>query len=96
MFKLASLAVLAAAASKVAAHGGVLSYGWDGQWYWGWQPYNSPTGQTTIQRPWSSYNPITDAADATISCNDDGTSGALQLTGTVAAGTAITAYWNQG
>lgn len=26
---------------------------------------------------------------------DDGTSGALQLTGTVAAGTPITAYWNQ-
>lgn len=26
---------------------------------------------------------------------DDGTSGALQLSGTVAAGTPITAYWNQ-
>ena len=41
-------------------------------------------------------NPIQDATDPTISCNDDGSSGALQLTATVAAGTAITAYWNQG
>lgn len=40
-------------------------------------------------------NPITDATDSTIACNDDGTSGALQLTATAAAGTAITAYWNQ-
>lgn len=74
----------------------ILSYGWDNQWFWGWQPYDTPTGQTTIQRPWSSYNPITDATSSTIACNDDGTSGALQLTGTVAAGTPITAYWNQG
>ena len=40
-------------------------------------------------------NPIQDATDKTIACNDDGTSGALQLTATVAAGTPITAYWNQ-
>lgn len=40
-------------------------------------------------------NPITDATDPTIACNDDGTSGALQLTATVAAGSSITAYWNQ-
>lgn len=40
-------------------------------------------------------NPIQDATDKTIACNDDGTSGALQLTATVQAGSAITAYWNQ-
>ncbi|KAG6908920.1 Esterase/lipase/thioesterase [Tephrocybe rancida] len=40
-------------------------------------------------------NPITNAADSTIACNDDGSSGALQLTATVAAGSSITAYWNQ-
>lgn len=40
-------------------------------------------------------NPIQDATDPTLACNDDGTPGALQLTATVAAGTAITAYWNQ-
>ena len=50
-----SLISLALAALPLArAHGGVLSYAWSGQWYWGWQPYNSPTGQTTIQRPWPS------------------------------------------
>ncbi|PPQ76483.1 hypothetical protein CVT26_012515 [Gymnopilus dilepis] len=93
MFGLATLA-LALCAERAAAHGGVLSYSWSGQWYWGWQPYNSPTGQTSIQRPWSTYNPITDATNSQLACNDDGTAGALQLTGTVAAGTAITAYWN--
>jgi len=93
---LAVASILAFAAIPTAmAHGGVLAYSWGGQWYQGWAPYNSPTGQTTIQRPWSTYNPIQDATDPTISCNDDGTAGALQLTGTVAAGTAITAYWNQ-
>ncbi|THG95831.1 hypothetical protein EW026_g5889 [Hermanssonia centrifuga] len=40
-------------------------------------------------------NPIQDATDPTLACNDDGTAGALQLTATVAAGSAITAYWNQ-
>ncbi|KAF8992934.1 glycosyl hydrolase family 61-domain-containing protein [Cyathus striatus] len=82
------------AAQQVAAHGGVLSYSFGGNWYFGWQPYNSPTGQTSIQRPWSSYNPIQDATDPTLSCNDNGQSGALQLTASVAAGSKITAYWN--
>ncbi|KAF8157134.1 glycosyl hydrolase family 61-domain-containing protein [Crassisporium funariophilum] len=93
MFGIVSLA-LALCAQQVAAHGGVLSYSFGGSWYNGWQPYNSPTGQTTIQRPWATYNPIQDATDATLACNDDGTSGALQLTATVQAGTPITAYWN--
>jgi len=96
---LTSVAVIALAGlsqvAEVAGHGGVLSYSWSGQWYWGWSPYNTPTGQTTIQRPWSSYNPIQNATDPTVACNDDGTSGALQLTASVAAGTPITAYWNQ-
>jgi len=96
MFALATFAAVASATlPQVLAHGGVLSYSNAGNWYWGWSPYNTPTGQTTIQRPWSSYNPITDPTDPTIACNDDGTPGALQLTATVAAGSAITAYWNQ-
>jgi len=96
MFALGTLLALASAAAPGAlAHGGVLSYANSGSWYWGWSPYNTPTGQTTIQRPWSSYNPIQVATDPTIACNDDGTSGALQLTATVKAGSAITAYWNQ-
>ncbi|KIP10563.1 carbohydrate-binding module family 1 protein [Phlebiopsis gigantea 11061_1 CR5-6] len=96
MFAFSTLLALASTAlPTVLAHGGVLSYSNAGNWYQGWSPYNTPTGQTTIQRPWSSYNPIQDATDPTIACNDDGTSGALQLTATVAAGSKITAYWNQ-
>ncbi|KZT32427.1 hypothetical protein SISSUDRAFT_1055552 [Sistotremastrum suecicum HHB10207 ss-3] len=95
MFSVAAFALAAVGVTQVAAHGGVLSYANAGNWYWGWQPYNSPTGQTSIQRPWSTYNPIQDATDPTISCNDNGASGALQLTATVQAGSAITAYWNQ-
>ncbi|KAF9479474.1 hypothetical protein BDN70DRAFT_878751 [Pholiota conissans] len=93
MFGLVSLAV-ALCVHQAAAHGGVLSYSIAGSWYQGWNPYNTPTGQTSIQRPWSSYNPIQDATDPTLACNDDGTSGALQLTATVAAGSKIIAYWN--
>ncbi|KAK7689673.1 Esterase/lipase/thioesterase [Cerrena zonata] len=96
MFAFASLlAIASAAVPQVLAHGGVLAYSNAGNWYQGWAPYNSPTGQTTIQRPWATYNPITVATDPTIACNDDGTSGALQLTATVAAGSEVTAYWNQ-
>ncbi|KAF8960155.1 glycosyl hydrolase family 61-domain-containing protein [Flammula alnicola] len=94
MFGLVSLA-LALCAQRAAAHGGVLAYSNAGNWYQGWNPYNTPTGQTTIQRPWSSYNPIQDATDPTLACNDNGAAGALQLTATVAAGSKVTAYWNQ-
>ncbi|KAJ3902797.1 glycosyl hydrolase family 61-domain-containing protein [Lentinula edodes] len=80
---------------QALAHGGVLSIAIGNTWYNGWAPYDSPTGQTTIIRPWSSYNPIQDATDPTLSCNDDGTSGALQLTAPITAGEKITAYWNQ-
>jgi len=97
MFLSTAFSLLSAATfiQTAAAHGGVLSYSWGGQWYWGFQPYNTPTGQTTIQRPWSSYNPVQDLTSSLMACNDDGTSAPLQLTATVAAGTAITAYWNQ-
>lgn len=99
MFSVSSLAVFATVTlsqlAKVAAHGGVLAYSNAGNWYQGWAPYNTPVGQTTIERPWSTYNPITDATDAQLGCNDNGTAGALQLTATVEAGSSITAYWNQ-
>ena len=52
MFAVASLVL--AALPLARAHGGVLSYSIAGTYYEGWAPYNSPTGQTTIQRPWSS------------------------------------------
>ncbi|KAJ7811220.1 glycosyl hydrolase family 61-domain-containing protein [Mycena olivaceomarginata] len=90
-----SALILLAALPKVLAHGGVVSYLIGSTKYPGWSPYNTPTGQTSIERPWATYNPILDATDSTIACNDDGTSSALQLTATVQAGTPITAYWNQ-
>ncbi|KIK62737.1 carbohydrate-binding module family 1 protein [Collybiopsis luxurians FD-317 M1] len=89
---LLSLALLAL--PTVIAHGGVLWIQIDGTWYDGWQPYDTPVGQSSIIRPWSTYNPITDATDPTLSCNDDGTSSALQLTAPINAGEKITAYWN--
>jgi cellulase len=95
MFAFVSLALALCAAEGAFAHGGVLAYSNAGSWYQGINPYNTLTGQTSIQRPWSSYNPIQDATDPTLACNDDGSSGPLQLTATVKAGSAITAYWNQ-
>ncbi|KAF8211002.1 glycosyl hydrolase family 61-domain-containing protein [Mycena galopus ATCC 62051] len=84
VFKLSALIALAVL-PKALAHGGVLSYNIGGKIYQGWSPYNTR----------SPPNPILNATDPTIACNDDGTSGALQLTATVQAGTPIVAYWNQ-
>ncbi|KAF9261528.1 cellulose-growth-specific protein [Marasmius fiardii PR-910] len=89
------LGIALLAVPKVLAHGGVLAISNGGNWYNGWSPYNSPTGQSTIIRPWATYDPITDATASTVHCNDDGTSPSGQLTATVAAGSQITAYWNQ-
>ncbi|KAJ7483443.1 glycoside hydrolase [Mycena latifolia] len=94
VFKLAALSILAALPSALA-HGGVLSYLIGGVTYKGWTPYNSADGQTGIERPWAVYDPILDPMSPQLACNDDGTSGALQLTATVKAGSPITAYWNQ-
>ncbi|KDR68577.1 hypothetical protein GALMADRAFT_146231 [Galerina marginata CBS 339.88] len=81
--------------SQVAAHGGVTSYVIGGTTYAGWQPYNTPTGQTSIERPYSSYDPILSVSAATFSCNNNGQSSGAQLSATVAAGTSITAKWTQ-
>ncbi|KAF9462848.1 cellulose-growth-specific protein [Collybia nuda] len=89
-----TLLALAFATQRVHAHGGVLAYSNAGNWYDGWHPYNTPVGQTTIQRPWATYDPIQDATASTVACNDDGQPGPNQLTATVAAGSSITAYWN--
>lgn len=38
MFAFATLVAFASVAlPRVVAHGGVLSYSFGGQWYWGWQ-----------------------------------------------------------
>lgn len=47
-------------------------------------PYNPPAGQSSIQREWDSYNPITNPTDASIACNINGASlGSGQLSATV-------------
>jgi len=81
--------------SQAAAHGGVTSYVIGGTTYTGWSPYNSATGQSSIERPYSSYNPILSVSDSTLSCNDNGQASGGQLSATVAAGTSITAKWAQ-
>ncbi|KAF8972277.1 cellulose-growth-specific protein [Flammula alnicola] len=81
--------------SQVAAHGGVTSYVIGGTTYAGWQPYNTPTGQTSIERPYSSYDPILSVSASIFSCNDNGQASAAQLSATVPAGTSITAKWSQ-
>ncbi|RDB29253.1 Cellulose-growth-specific protein [Hypsizygus marmoreus] len=92
----ASLAVLASfLVAQATAHGGVTSYVIAGQTYTGWSPYNSPSGQTTIERPYSSYDPILSATASTIGCNNNGQAGPAQLSASVAAGSQITAKWSQ-
>ncbi|EJD07961.1 glycoside hydrolase [Fomitiporia mediterranea MF3/22] len=72
----------------------MVQYSISGTWYNGFRAYNTPTGQSTIQRQWATYEPITDPTASTIACNNPGTTTDPQLTATVAAGTPITAYWN--
>ncbi|EIW62723.1 glycoside hydrolase family 61 protein [Trametes versicolor FP-101664 SS1] len=96
MFASAVLTALVFAVSQVSAHGGVLSYQINGQHYQGFVPYNTPAGQTSIQREWDSYNPITTPTDASLACNTNGASlGSAQQSATVPAGSKVTAYWNQ-
>ncbi|EIW82545.1 hypothetical protein CONPUDRAFT_180590, partial [Coniophora puteana RWD-64-598 SS2] len=98
MYKLsAAVAALATLTqvSLVSAHGGVLSYNIAGTTYNGFVAYDSPTGQSTIQREWDSYDPIQDPTDSYMSCNEDGANlGSGQEYATVAAGSQIIAYWN--
>ncbi|KAL5478374.1 hypothetical protein ACEPAI_2558 [Sanghuangporus weigelae] len=82
-----------ASASVVAAHGGVLEYLIDGTYYKGFTPYNTATGQTTIQRQWATYDPIEDVTSEYMACNNPGTIVDPQLTATVTAGSNITAFW---
>ncbi|KAK7692771.1 hypothetical protein QCA50_004404 [Cerrena zonata] len=82
--------------AQVLAHGGVLSYNIGGQIYQGFRSYNTPVGQSSIQREWDSYDPIIDPMHPQISCNLNGANlGSGQLSATVAAGSKVLAWWNQ-
>jgi len=81
---------------QAVAHGGVTSYVIDGTNYPGWQAFNSAAGQRSIGRPYSSYNPIMQATDPTMSCNNNGQgSGSGQLSANVKPGSTLTAKWGQ-
>jgi len=79
-------------ATTVSAHGGVLWYQLGSTWFKGFTPYNTPVGQSTIQREWDVYDPIQDPTLTTMRCNTNGA--ASQLTANVAAGSKVTGYWN--
>ncbi|KAJ8515390.1 hypothetical protein ONZ45_g7167 [Pleurotus djamor] len=81
--------------ARVVAHGGVTSYTIGGQTFVGWSPYNDANSQTTIERPYSSYDPILSVTDPKMSCNNNGQAGPHQLTTSVPAGTEIIAHWSQ-
>ncbi|KAL4250064.1 Endo-beta-1,4-glucanase D [Abortiporus biennis] len=90
-----SAAFILAKVASVIAHGGVTSWSVGSTTYQGWQPYLSAAGQDTAGRPYSSYNPILDAVDPTIHCNNDGSNGPIPESITIAAGSDITAHWTQ-
>ncbi|KAF7782589.1 CAZyme family AA9 [Agaricus bisporus var. burnettii] len=83
-------------ASLVASHGGVIGYDIASIYYNGFSAYNTPVGQSTIQREWDTFDPITNPTDSFLSCNNNGASlGSGQLSATVDAGSQVVAYWNQ-
>ncbi|QRV94473.1 glycoside hydrolase family 61 protein [Ceratobasidium sp. AG-Ba] len=95
MYKFTVLAALLAQTGSILAHGGVISIGIGSTKYTGWQPYNSPSGQVTAGRPYSSFDPILNPTASTIHCNNNGESGPSQQTLTIAAGSSITSYYSQ-
>ncbi|KZV93255.1 cellulose-growth-specific protein [Exidia glandulosa HHB12029] len=90
-----SVVAALSAAVSVAAHGGVTSYVIGGTTYAGWSPYNDASTQTSIERPYSTYDPILSVSSSSFSCNNAGTASAHQLSANVTAGTSITAKWSQ-
>ncbi|KAF2791072.1 carbohydrate-binding module family 1 protein [Melanomma pulvis-pyrius CBS 109.77] len=91
--------VATAAASLLAtasAHGGVGVYTIGTTAYQGWQPYNSASGQSSIQRQYASFNPlmIPDLTTVNIRCNNAGILG-TGLNAAVAAGATIKTKWTQ-
>ncbi|KAF5354661.1 hypothetical protein D9756_005332 [Leucocoprinus leucothites] len=94
---LAAIAAVALNQANLAtSHGGVIGYKISNTYYKGFMAYNTPVGQTSIQREWDSYDPITNPTDGSLACNKNGaTLGSGQQTAAVSAGSQVTAYWNQ-
>ncbi|KAH7106742.1 cellulose-growth-specific protein [Auriculariales sp. MPI-PUGE-AT-0066] len=77
-----------------AAHGAILEYQVDGKVYNGFVAYNTPDGQSSIQRIYNTFDPIQDVSLQSIACNDNGQANPGQLTAPIAAGKTITGFWN--
>jgi len=82
--------------AAVSAHGGVDTYTVGSTVYQGWQPYQSTSGQKSLQRQYATYDPllIKDLSSINIRCNNAGALG-TGVTGTIAAGATIKAHWKQ-
>ncbi|KAF2636742.1 hypothetical protein P280DRAFT_501017 [Massarina eburnea CBS 473.64] len=94
--KYATFTTAALLLATASAHGGVGTYYIGSTAYQGWQPYNSASGQSTIQRQYSTFDPILVAGISTVNirCNNAGILGTGPI-GTVAAGGTIKAHWTQ-
>ncbi|KAF2649104.1 carbohydrate-binding module family 1 protein [Lophiostoma macrostomum CBS 122681] len=92
-----SLAAAASLLATVSAHGGVGVYTIGTTKYQGWSPYNSASGQKSIQRQYGSFNPllIADLGTANIRCNNDGTALGTGVSASLAAGDTIKTTWTQ-
>ncbi|KAF2271455.1 uncharacterized protein EI97DRAFT_428197 [Westerdykella ornata] len=91
---LAFISTCASLLSVATAHGGVGTYTIGTTAYKGWQPYNSASGQKSIQRQYSTFDPllIADLSKVQIRCNNAGALG-TGLSATIAAGSTIKATW---
>jgi len=90
--KIDLVAPLLALAPLAAAHGAVTSYIIGGKTYPGYDGFNPGSSKNTIQRQWSTYDPIMQVGNAKMLCNG-GTS--APLSAPVAAGENVTAVWKQ-
>ncbi|KAI5795398.1 glycosyl hydrolase family 61-domain-containing protein [Peziza echinospora] len=91
--KIAATIAALGLATSVAAHGGVGKYKIGTTEWVGYSPYNGGT-QTTIQRQYSSFDPILTPTGTNIRCNNAGQNTAA-LVAPIAAGDKITAVWTQ-
>jgi hypothetical protein len=91
-----TLAAAATLVATVSAHGGVGVYTIGGTAYQGWSPYNSASGQKSIQRQYGSFDPlyIADLSKVNIRCNNAGALGS-GVSAPVAAGDKIKTKWTQ-
>ncbi|KAF2705514.1 carbohydrate-binding module family 1 protein [Pleomassaria siparia CBS 279.74] len=94
--KFSIVATATAILSTSSAHGGVGVYTVGTTAYQGWQPYNSASGQSSIQRQYATFNPllIADLTTVNIRCNNAGDLGTGPI-GAVSAGATLKAKWTQ-